>query len=186
MMGITATAMALARPRDPLIRRAVDADGEALGRLIEEPVIALGGKPRDGEGIALVELGDPDVDTLVAEGREGLQGFLQLRWGRRPPANYWMQGSAELRRHYVRHRHRGTGVASRLLEGALGAARARQAGCIWLKLDKDSPQLVRFYQAHGFQLAGTTLFVDAGRARPHWVMHRVVTNRRAAAPTTAP
>ena len=79
MMAITATAMALAKPRDSVVRRAGAADGEALARLIEERAIALGGKPRDGDGLALVELGDADIDTLVAEAREGMQGFLQLR-----------------------------------------------------------------------------------------------------------
>ena len=174
MMAITATAMVLAKPRDSVVRRAGAADGEALARLIEEPAIALGGKPRDGDGLALVELGDADIDTLVAEAREGMQGFLQLRWGRRPPSAQWMRGSAELRRHYVRARHRGAGVAVRLLEEAIRTARARHAACLWLKVDKDATQAVRFYQAHGFRLAGTALFMDGGRQREHWVMHRTL------------
>ncbi len=169
--------MPFAKPRDSVIRCAGPADGAALARLIEEPVVALGGKPRDGAGIALVELADADIDTLVAEACEGLQGFLQLRWGRRPPSAHWMRGSVELRRHYVRARHRGAGVAVNLLDGAIGMARARQASCIWLKVGKESPQVVRFYQAHGFRLAGTALFMDGQGQREHWVMHRVVADR---------
>lgn len=173
-MAITATAMTLAQPRDSVVRRAGAGDREALARLIEEPAVALGGKPRDGAGLALVELADDSIDTLVAEAREGLQGFLQLRWGRRPPSASWMRGSVELRRHYVRTRHRGAGVAARLLDGAIHMARARQATSLWLKVDKDAGQAVRFYQQHGFRLAGTALFMDGQHQREHWVLHRVI------------
>lgn len=174
MMAITATAMRLALPRDCIVRRAEAMDGEALARLIAEPAVALGGRPRDASGLALVELTDRSIDTLVAEAREGLQGFLQLRWGRRAPSHGWMRGSVELRRHYVRTRHRGAGVAGRLLESAIGVARSRDATCIWLKVGKESPQAIRFYQKHGFRIAGTALFLDGQRHREHWVMHRVL------------
>lgn len=174
MMGITATAMALAKPRDCVVRQAGAADGDALARLIGEPAVALGGGTRDADGIALVELHDDDIDTLVVEAREGLQGFLQLRWGRRPPSIGWMRGSVELRRHYVRARHRGTGVAARLLDGAVSIARARKATCIWLRVGKQSTRAVRFYQKHAFRIAGTALFEEGGQPREHWVMHRIV------------
>ena len=174
MMAITATAMRLALPRDSVVRRAEAMDGEALARLIAEPVVALGGRARDVDGLALVELMDSSIDTLVAEAREGLQGFLQLRWGRRAPSQGWMRGSVELRRHYVRTRHRGTGVAGRLLESAIGVARSRDATCIWLKVGKEWPQAIRFYEKHGFRIAGTALFLDGQRQREHWVMHRVL------------
>ncbi|TXH64105.1 MAG: N-acetyltransferase [Thermomonas sp.] len=177
MMGITATAMQLAQPRDSIVRRADARDGEALARLIEEPMLALGGTRRDGDGIALLELADAGIDTFVAEGRDGLQGFLQLRWGLRPPSNSWMRGSVELRRHYVRMRHRGAGVAIRLLEHAVRAASARGAHCIWLKVDKDATHAVRFYQKHEFRIAGTALFLDGQRQREHWVMHRSLVKR---------
>lgn len=174
MMAITATAMRLALPRDSVVRRAEAMDGEALARLIAEPAVALGGRARDVDGLALVELMDSSIDTLVAEAREGLQGFLQLRWGRRAPSQGWMRGSVELRRHYVRTRHRGTGVAGRLLESAIGVARSRDATCIWLKVGKEWPQAIRFYEKHGFRIAGTALFLDGQRQREHWVMHRVL------------
>lgn len=173
-MAITATAMRMCRPRDGAIRRAGAGDGEALARLIAEPAVVLGGSTRDIPGIALVELTDADIETVVADAHEGLQGFLQLRWGRRPPSAQWMRGSVELRRHYVRTRHRGTGVAVRLLEHAIGLARARGAACVWLKVEKGATQAVRFYQQHGFRLAGTALFMEAGRQRELWVMHRVL------------
>ena len=176
-MAITAAAIQLAQPRDSVIWSATARDGDALARLIEEPMLALGGITRDGDGIALVELSNPGIDTLVAEGREGLQGFLQLRWGLRSPSNEWMRGSAELRRHYVRTRHRGAGVAVRLLQQAVRVACARGASGIWLKIDKDAGHAVRFYQKHEFRIAGSALFMDGQRQREHWVMHRSLVKR---------
>ena len=85
-----------------------------------------------------------------------------------------MQGSVELRRHHVRTRHRGAGVALRLLDGALRLARERSARCVWLKVDKASPQAVGFYRKHGFRIAGTSYFADGGLPREPWVMHRVL------------
>ena len=178
-MGITAAAMSLAKPRGSVIRHADAGDSEVLAQLIDEPVLALGGKPRDGSGIALVELADANLDTLIADAHEGPQGLLQLRWGRPPPSAHWTRNSVELRRHYVRYRHRGQGVARRLLDGAVGLARARQAAWIWLKVDRDSQQAVRFYQQHGFRFGGTSLFMEVGRERTQWVMYREIAERPA-------
>lgn len=165
--------------RSGIVRRAGAADADALARIIREPMVAMHGDnatevPRDAAGIALLELQDPRIDTLVVEAQDGLLGFLQLRWGMRPPSAGWMQGSVELRRHHVRTRHRGAGVALRLLEAAMETAHARQAVCIWLKVDKASPQAIGFYRKHGFRIAGTALFAEAGQCREHWVMHRVL------------
>lgn len=176
-MGIAATAMSLAKSRDTLVRRALATDGPALARLIDELSIALDGKPRDGEGIALVELTDDSIDTLVAEAHEGLQGALQLRWGQRPPSAGWMRGSVELRRHYVKARHRGTGIAGRLLDDALRLACMRNAARVWLKVDKASNEAIGFYRKHGFRIAGTALLVDGQRQREYWVMHRALSAR---------
>lgn len=168
--------------RTGIVRRAdaTDAtDATALAGIMREPMVELHGD-NDATGrratdcLALEELGDPQIDTLVADADEGLQGFLQLRWGKRPPSVGWMQGSVELRRHHVRARHRGIGVALRLLDGALGLARERRAVCVWLKVDKASPQAIGFYRKHGFRIAGTSLFMEGQQQREHWVLHRVL------------
>ncbi|HSD15848.1 MAG TPA: GNAT family N-acetyltransferase [Thermomonas sp.] len=162
------------------IRRANATDAQALAGIMREPMLELHGDNaatgrRATDFSALEELGDPQVDTLVADASEGLQGFLQLRWGKRPPSAGWMLGSVELRRHHVRVRHRGAGVALRLLDGALGLARERSAVCVWLKVEKTAPQAIGFYRKHGFRIAGTSCFADGGQSREHWVMHRVIT-----------
>lgn len=173
-MGIGAAAMPQAKPRASIVRRALAADGPALAALIAEPALALDAATRDAAGIALAELTDADIDTLVAEAREGLQGLLQLRWGQRPPSAGWMRGSVELRRHYVKARHRGAGIAGRLLDDALRLARARNAACAWLKVDKASTDAVGFYRKRGFRIAGTALFLAGQESREHWVMHKTL------------
>ncbi len=182
--------MSMKKTHHAVVRLAGEADAQALALLLTEPFVAVNGQDDDAKGgpfrdgqrrddIPLQEIRSRQIDTVVAECGEGLQGFLQLRWGERAPASGWMRGSVELRRHYVRARHRGAGVAGCLLERAVDIARAGDAVCIWLKVRKDSPQAVRFYQKHGFRLAGTAMFRDGVRLRETWVMHRVVSQRPA-------
>lgn len=171
---------------DATIRRAQAADVGALTRLLQEPVVAMDGNDdpdavRDARDDAALPAQDAlrgDTDTVVADAREGLQGYLQLRWGGAPPSREWMRDAVELKRHYVRARHRGAGVAARLLERALGIAREREAACIWLKVRKETPQAVRFYQKHGFRIAGTAICTEGARPRESWVMHRAVAGAR--------
>lgn len=162
------------KDRSAVIRRAGMADAEALMAILREPAVAMHDGNAPAAGNAFEDLRDPCIDTLVAEATDGLQGFLQLRWGGSAPATGWMQGSVELRHHHVRARHRGAGVALRLLDGALDLARARNAVCIWLKADKASPQAIGFYRKHGFRIAGTALFPVGQESREHWVMHRTL------------
>jgi GNAT superfamily N-acetyltransferase len=164
---------------DTTIRRANAEDSWALVELLREPCVAITGQdrhagPGSADNIAIDEIIGEQVDTVVAEAREGLQGVLQLRWGMRPPSMSWIRGSVELKQHYVRARHRGAGVASRMLESALRLAEQREAACIWLKVRKDSSQAVHFYQQHGFRIAGTTLFRDGVLPHEGWVMHRTL------------
>ncbi|HSD17459.1 MAG TPA: GNAT family N-acetyltransferase [Thermomonas sp.] len=185
------------KTRLAMVRIANAHDADALAVLLREPFVAVGGRHEEAlrgpvhdgqcrDDIPMQEILSNRIDTLVAEAEEGLQGFLQLRWGERAPASGWMRGSVELRRHYVRSRHRGAGVAGRLLERAVDIARARAAVCIWLKVRKESPQAVRFYQKHGFRLAGTAMFADGARMRETWVMHRVVGDRPGARQVAGP
>lgn len=171
---------------DTIIRRACAADTEALELLLQDPCVTMDG--RDGSSPFGEASNDPqlpahelcrgDIDTVLAEARQGLQGFLQLRWGGRTPCDDWMRGSVELKRHYVRARHRGAGVASRMLESAIDMARTRDAVCMWLKVRKDASQAVGFYRKHGFQVAGTALFRDGAQTRESWVMRRLLNARR--------
>lgn len=162
------------KERSAVIRRANMADAEALAAILHEAAAAMcGGIPPTADS-AFEDLRDPRIDTLVAEGADGVQGFLQLRRDGSPPSAGWMQGSVELRHHHVRMRHRGAGVAPRLLDAALELARARHAACIWLKVDKAAPQANGFYRKHGFLIAGTALFAVGGVQREHWVMRRML------------
>ncbi|MDI1252327.1 GNAT family N-acetyltransferase [Thermomonas sp.] len=165
-----------------IVRRANLADTRALASLISESVnikdgsADIAGMPRmdDNDGMARAELLDGDIVTLVAEANEALQGFVQVCWNVRPPSAGWMRGAVELRRHYVRVRHRGAGVAAGLLEAAVDVARAKDATGLWLKVGKDAGQAVAFYQKYGFQIAGSSIAMADTLWRERWVMHRAV------------
>lgn len=162
---------------DTLVRAARADDIDALNALLREPPVAIADHVagmRAANDMQPGEIVGSGIDTVVAEAREGLQGFLQLRWGTRPPSANWSRGAVELRRHCVRARHRGTGVAVRMLERALDIARSRDAGCIWLQVHKDAAQALEFYRGQGFRIAGTTLCADGPQRGERWVMHRAL------------
>lgn len=166
-----------------IVRRANIADTTALNALISEPVNVTDGSAASAvmqqvddndDAATKAELLDGDIVTLVAEANQSLQGFVQVRWNVRPPSAGWMQRSVELRRHYVRIRHRGAGVAAGLLEAAIELARAKDASGVWLKVGKESRQAVGFYQKHGFQIAGSSIAMEGAVRRERWVMHRAL------------
>ncbi len=107
------------------------------------------------------------IETLLADTAGEPQGYLQLRWGGTPPSREWMRESVELARQYVSTHQRGTGLAARLLDAALRHAAARGMAGMWLKVRKDAPQAIRFYQKCGFRIVGT-----GADAHASWVMHR--------------
>lgn len=167
--------------RDCIVRLASTADAEALGQLIREPAVALNlpvptaserARAQAGAQLALRELLKVDSTTLVAESREGIVGYAQLRCGTRPPAQGWMRGSMELRRHAMQARHRGVGTGIRLLEAALESAHMQDASGVWLKVAKEATTAADFYARHGFHVVGTSIAMDGAQRRELWVMHR--------------
>ena len=105
------------------------------------------------------------IETLLADTAGEPQGYLQLRWGGTPPSREWMRESVELARQYVSTHQRGTGLAARLLDAALRHAAARGMAGMWLKVRKDAPQAIRFYQKCGFRIVGTGAAADYNLSR---------------------
>ena len=167
---------------DHVVRCAHCADTTALDSLITESVNITDGSAGmtdtqqigDTHRVTRAELQDGDIVTLVAEANDALQGLVQVRWNVRPPSAGFMGGAVELRRHYVRMRYRGAGVAAGLLDAAVELARAKDATGLWLKVGKDAVQAVAFYQKYGFQIAGSSIATVDARWRERWVMHRVL------------
>ena len=165
-----------------VVRCANIADTTALDSLITESVIIKDGSADTGDTpqmramhrLTRAELQDGDIVTLVAEANDALHGLVQVRWNVRPPSAGFMRGAVELRRHYVRARHRGAGVASCLLEAAIDLAHSKHATGLWLKVGKDAVQAVEFYQKYGFQIAGSSIAAADTRWRERWVMHRAL------------
>ncbi len=162
------------RPAAHVIRRAGSADIAALAALLCEG----GTDPHAAANADSFESMPEDLhfdagcDTLLADTAAGPLGFVQLRWGASPPSREWMRDSVELRQQYVHARHRGTGMAVRLLDAALRLVQQRGMRGVWLKVGKDAPAAIGFYLKCGFRIVGTAICTDGKAPRETWVMHR--------------
>ena len=168
------------RPAIHDIRRAGVADAAALAALLREGDAA----PRAAANADHFEPASDEpcfgagTDTLLAASAIGPLGFLQLRWGAPPPSREWMRDSAELRQQYVHARHRGTGIAVRLLDAALRLVQQRGMRGVWLRVGKDAPAAIGFYLKCGFRIVGTAVRPDGESPCETWVMHRRVPDIR--------
>ena len=66
--------------------------------------------------------------------------------------------AVELSKMYVDPAHHGTGIAGRLLEAAVEAARRTGAAGIWLGVSEENDRANAFYAKHGFERIGTKRF----------------------------
>ena len=165
------------------LRRARDSDANALSALMRDTFRDAYGHCSSPANVARFldahyrpalqqrEIADSGIDTLLAETGDGLQGFLQLRWGVASPRSDW-RNAVELGRLYLSRRWHGTGLAACLLDAAQMTARARSADGMWLKVWKQAPQAIRFYTKHGFHVAGTARFDVGMDVAENWVMYR--------------
>lgn len=155
---------------EALIRRAVPADAAALAALAERTFVDAFGaqnRPEDlalhcaasyGEAIQRGEILDDSLATFVAEGPDGLTGYLQMAWGAPPPG---IEGArpVEIRRFYVDAPWHGRGLAQRLMATALELAGARDADPLWLGVWEENPRGIAFYRKCGFTVVGSHVFV---------------------------
>lgn len=173
-------ALQASRPASHNIRRAGVTDVPALAALLREgdadPHAAANADSFEAMPDELhLEAGS---DTLLADTVAGTLGFVQLRWGAPPPSREWMRDSVELTRQYVHARHRGTGIAVRLLDAALRLVQQRGMRGVWLKVGKDAPAAIGFYLKCGFRIVGTAIRPDGESPCETWVMHRRVPDIR--------
>lgn len=109
------------------------------------------------------EILDTGIATFVAEDESKLVGFAQLVLKRSAPGVSAAYPS-ELHRIYVASTWHGTGVAGRLLDSALKAARRAESDYIWLGVWERNPRAIAFYRKAGFTPLGEHEFV-LGRDR---------------------
>jgi putative acetyltransferase len=152
--------MSFPLPSGPAIRPATNADGDAVGRL-------MAGVFTEYPGCVYVASEYPELVAVadhfaasggvmwVVEASGGLIGSLAIAESSEP-------GVMELHKVYLTSRHRGRGVAGRLLELAEDFARLRGAYALQLWTDTRFVQGHRFYERQGFvRMPGVRALHDA-------------------------
>lgn len=101
-------------------------------------------------------IADPSEFVMVSQNDEGIDGYIRVSAGSKPPVN----GCSDLQiaTFYVQPRHHGKGIGSRLLDAALGHCRAMQAGTVWLTTNAENAHAIAFYLRKGFEHVGETHF----------------------------
>lgn len=168
-----------------VIRRATIEDAEALAAFAERTFRAAFGadnSPEDMDAYCAAAftpevqrtlLADARIDTLVAEDDNGgWMAYAQLRPG--APPDHPCEAPIELWRFYVDPAHHGRGVAQRLMEAVIAAARARHAKTVWLGVWERNPRAQAFYRKAGFTDVGAHTFVLGRDVQTDRVMVRGV------------
>ncbi|WP_066799400.1 GNAT family N-acetyltransferase [Sphingomonas soli] len=118
------------------------------------------------------EFAQPDLRFHVAEDGEGLAGFCKISDLELPAQT--SARTMELRQLYLAERAKGSGAAQALMEWAIGQARARGAGEIWLSVYIDNHRARRFYERYGFEDQGPYKFMVGNHADEDRLMRLVL------------
>jgi ribosomal protein S18 acetylase RimI-like enzyme len=120
----------------------------------------------------VAELASPAVAYLLAFAPDAA-GYAKLRLRRVVPGT---EGAAEvggeLQKIYVRAAAAGHGLGAKLLDAAITAARDAGEPLVWLDVLKTNPNAARFYERHGFRIAGELPFATDLGEHGMWVMTR--------------
>ena len=113
------------------------------------------------------ELADPRFAFRLAEENGALAGFAKLGPDDLPDAG---PDSIELYQLYVLEPWKGRGIATALMDWAIGAARARGASELRLTVYIDNHRARRFYERHGFEEVGKYVFMVGDHADDDRIM----------------
>jgi ribosomal protein S18 acetylase RimI-like enzyme len=165
-----------------VIRPARPADAAALSALMRRTFIAANGHCSSPENVGRFldtaytpelqasEIRDPDTLTVIVEQDGQWAGFAQLRWGSTPPPEVSLLPTVELGSIYLDSAFHGRGLAAQLVANLLAAASLRGSRSVWLSVWQEAAQAIRFYQKHGFQIVGSSLFRVGDDVKDDWVM----------------
>jgi diamine N-acetyltransferase len=165
------------------IRRATTSDAAALAELAARTfadTFAAKNRPEDieaylvktyGEALQRREIEDPSVVTLLVEDGGMLVAFAQLR---RSDSEH---GQVELARFYVHREHHGRGIAQRLMDASVDAARELGGATLWLGVWEHNPRAIRFYEKCGFRDVGSQPFLVGSDLQTDRVMTFVIPAR---------
>lgn len=115
------------------------------------------------------ELADDNNTFLVSCDGAQIIGYLKLRDGENPDsmAN---KNPLEIERIYADPTRKRQGIGSTLIGAAVAEAKAKDRDSLWLGVFQKNTSAVSFYQAKGFEIAGTTIFVMDGEEQDDYIM----------------
>lgn len=118
------------------------------------------------------EIADPDYAVLVVEVGHAPIGYVKLG----PPSLPFTpeKGAIELRQFYLLAPWQGAGLGPRMMEWALGEARARGFGSIYLSVFTDNHRARRFYRKYDFEDVGPYAFKVGNHEDEDVVMRRTL------------
>lgn len=145
-----------------ILRPATLADAAALARLGADTFVAAFGhlyRPEDlaaflaeahGEAAVAAEIAGDECTHCLAEDKGALVAFCKLRYPTKFGEYTNAKDPIELGQLYALPTHTGTGVGTRLMDWALGLARASGHDAVLLSVYAENFGAQRFYQRHGF------------------------------------
>lgn len=104
------------------------------------------------------ELEDPSMVTLIGEAGGRMVAYAQLSLDPPPPCVTTAR-PFKLERFYVDRTHHGSGIAPRLMQRVIEAARVRGRTAIWLTVWEINGRALRFYAKSGFTDVGRVTFM---------------------------
>ena len=119
------------------------------------------------------ELSDPAMITVLAESGDALIGYAQVR-RKEVPSCVTQEAPAEIYRFYVDASAHGKGVAQRLMDESMNAARDLGAKNIWLGVWERNARAIAFYRKRGFIEIGEQHFQLGSDRQRDLVMIRPV------------
>jgi ribosomal protein S18 acetylase RimI-like enzyme len=109
------------------------------------------------------EIHNPQALFVIATDPHGLVGYGYQLWNDARPASddqrLHQSDTAHLERFYVDQRAQGSGLASDLMTYCIDTARHKRSSGIWLTVFTGNPRAQRFYQKHGFEDVGESVFI---------------------------
>lgn len=165
------------------IRRATIDDAAALAEIAERTfrdTFAKDNTPEDleayvasayGETLQRRELENPGVLALLGESEDGtLIAYTQMRRVRSP------HGEVEILRFYVDRAYHGQGLAQKLMDAAIDAARGLGGKTLWLGVWERNARAIAFYVKCGFRDVGSQPFLVGSDLQTDRVMARVISS----------
>ena len=123
-------------------------------------------------------LADPDRLLYLAEESGRAIGYTMVVFGEpHDPdvaAAITLRPASELSKCYVLPGHHGKGVAARLMQTSIDAARDRGAVGIWLGVNEENQRAQKFYTKSGFTRVGTKRFLVGGNWEDDFVYEQAL------------